>query len=92
MKYKCHICYHIVDQDPCPLCGSDVEEMCENDHVCTCKEDIHDGIHYCEKCGDPVCPCGAHDTLALSRITGYILEVGSKGHGWNQGKKSGPIS
>jgi anaerobic ribonucleoside-triphosphate reductase len=62
--------------------------MCPADHLCTCIEDIHSGIKFCELCGDIICPCGSHDNLGLSRITGYIQEVGNEKTGWNNGKKA----
>ena len=82
-RYKCHTCYSIVDSVPCSVCGErQIDEMCSEDHICTCTEDVHDGIRYCKKCGEIVCPCGSHDTVGLSRITGYIAEVG----GFSAGK------
>lgn len=83
MKYLCHSCLTIVDSDPCPLCGSEVEETCENNHACTCIEDVHSGIRYCPECGDPVCPCGSHDVLPITRVTGYMQDL----TGMNEGKQ-----
>ena len=42
------------------------------------------GIKNCPVCGKPMCPhCGNHSVSQLSRVTGYIGEVG----GWNDAKK-----
>ena len=42
------------------------------------------GIAYCPTCGKPMCPvCHRHNVSQLSRVTGYIQEVG----GWNKGKQ-----
>jgi len=68
----------------CPQCnqGDMVKEMCPND-VAICIHDIVDGIAYCEKCGEPMCPiCKSHDVSCVSRITGYLSDVA----GWNAGK------
>lgn len=53
-------------------------------HSCTCPEDIHFGVKYCPNCGYPVCPdCGSADVIQISRVTGYLSDVG----GWNNAKK-----
>lgn len=42
------------------------------------------GIMNCPVCHKPMCPhCGNHSVSQLSRVTGYIGEVG----GWNDAKK-----
>lgn len=42
------------------------------------------GIAHCSLCGQPCCPvCGRHTASQLSRVTGYISNVG----GWNEGKQ-----
>lgn len=86
-RYKCHSCHHIVMEDPCPNCGAAgkefLEKMCPLDH-CHCPHEIIESIDYCPLCGAPVCPeCGSHDVVQLSRVTGYLQEVG----GWNAGKQ-----
>ena len=90
-RYKCHKCYTILNQSDlvegkCPNCGSDkdnfLEDMCELDHVCTCKEIVQHGTQECPVCKRPVCKCGSHDVFAISRVTGYLQDVG----GWNQAK------
>lgn len=59
-----------------------VVRMCANDHVCTCHDDVQDGLNTCPDCGAFVCKCGSHDVEVLSRITGYIQPT----KGWNAGK------
>lgn len=93
MSYKCSVCYLILDDESvvdglCPYCSTQVTKMCENDHVCTCSESIHQGTFRCPVCNEFVCACGAHgDSMILSRITGYIQPVYANGHpSWNMGK------
>lgn len=90
-RYKCDICkITIVESDledclACPNCHSSmaVKEMCPNDTI-ECTHDILDGLAYCPICGEPCCPeCKSHDVAQISRITGYLQEVG----GWNAGKQ-----
>lgn len=85
MKYKCPICHlQGFDMPVCPDCGNQkVIKMCHMDHICSCTEDVHQGIRYCEVCGEAVCPCGSHDVSQISRVTGYLQEIG----GFNAGKK-----
>lgn len=97
-RYKCQICYHILkDEDliegNCPECMQKVEKMCDVDH-CNCHHEMSEILAYCPKCGEACCPeivtdddgnqhiCGCHDVMQLSRITGYLQEVG----GWNKAK------
>ena len=83
-RFKCPICYTIVDCKPCPECGyGNPAPMCELDHMCTCGEDITEGLNYCPKCGEAICPCGSHDVSQVSRVTGYLADVG----GMNNGKQ-----
>jgi hypothetical protein len=84
MKYKCYNCSCIVDKKPCPVCGDRfVEEMCELDHT-HCSHDIVSGIMSCPVCGKPCCPtCQCHDVIQISRVTGYLSDIG----GWNNAKK-----
>ena len=85
MNYKCPVCHLMnFETNICPDCGNDaVLEMCDGDHKCTCKQDIHSSIAYCNECGHPVCPeCGSHDVNQISRVTGYLSDVG----GWNKAK------
>jgi len=82
-RYKCPICYSIVDELPCPMCGYKTpERMCRNDHVCTCLNPISEKIRFCEVCGSAICPCGCHDVEVHTRITGYINALS----GFNAGK------
>jgi hypothetical protein len=68
----------------CQDCGLDMVELCPEDHACTCAATVHSGISYCKTCGDAVCPgCGSHDVAQISRVTGYLQEVG----GWNAAKQ-----
>lgn len=88
-RYKCHQCYTILSEEDvvdnkCPICGNKrLEKMCPLDHLCTCGKDIHEGVHYCPSCGEPVCECGSHDVGVISRVTGYLSDV----KGWNAAKK-----
>jgi len=86
-RYKCFTCMKIVivePKTPCPSCGdTHLQEMCELDH-CNCHHEIVAGIAHCKKCGQPVCPtCNGHDVSQVSRVTGYLSDVG----GWNNSKK-----
>lgn len=82
--YKCHTCYHIVAETPCPNCGEkSVTIMCPLDH-CQCGHDIMATLAHCPLCGEPICPeCGCHDVSQVSRVTGYLADVG----GFNSGKR-----
>ena len=84
-RYKCHTCHHIVDQIPCPGCGEvHVRIMCPLDH-CSCGHALTGTLGYCPLCGEPVCPeCLCHDVVQVSRVTGYLAEVG----GFNRGKRA----
>ena len=87
MSYKCSVCYLILDDESvvdglCPYCSTQVTKMCENDHICTCEEDIQSGLWFCDKCGASVCKCGSHSVETLSRITGYVQAVS----GFNRAK------
>lgn len=62
----------------CPICQTKPDKMCELDRVCMCPGTIHSGIFYCSLCGKPICPCGSHSVAQISRVTGYLAEVG----GW----------
>ena len=84
-KYKCHNCLHIVNASPCPLCNEkdNIYPMCPEDH-CNCGHEITTSLAYCKVCGQPVCPiCNCHDVSQVSRVTGYLADVG----GFNAGKK-----
>lgn len=89
MRYKCHTCFIIFDGDDkvdggCPDCGeTHLEEMCDLDHLCICSRMESEGLHLCPKCGQYTCPCGSHDVLVISRVTGYLQDV----NGFNQAKK-----
>lgn len=67
----------------CPICKEVLDEGCRLDHECTCAKQVTEGLHSCPECGKPVCPCGSHDVVQISRVTGYMQEVG----GWNSGKQ-----
>ena len=84
-KYRCHNCMKIVSSKPCPECGEEhhVEPTCTSDHQCHCIDDISSGAHFCPVCGEPVCPCGSHDVLLISRVTGYLQDYS----GFNRGKQ-----
>lgn len=88
MKYKCHVCKMILSEEDlidgvCPKCMIQPVEMCVEDKICECAFDISGKINYCPKCGEAVCPCGSHDTLTISRVTGYLQAV----PGWNAAKQ-----
>lgn len=90
MRYKCHLCYIVLNPDQlkdgkCPQCLTDenLQEMCPNDTL-ECGHDVLDGLAYCPECGEPMCPkCGCHDVTQISRVTGYLQDVS----GWNAGKQ-----
>jgi len=49
-----------------------------------CSGDTIPGTEKCPVCGNYVCPdCHSHKVSVLSRVTGYLQEVG----GWNVAKK-----
>lgn len=87
--FKCHNCKLILkDTDlidgVCPECKQVVVAMCSKD-TGSCNHGVVDGIKVCEECGEFVCPeCGAHDCVAISRITGYMSPVGNGS--WNSAK------
>jgi anaerobic ribonucleoside-triphosphate reductase len=58
--------------------------MCSEDKLCDCIGGPFNGIKYCPVCGSTVCPCGSHDVLTISRVTGYMQDVS----GWNAGKQA----
>ena len=86
-RYKCHDCFIILkksdlEDGKCPECKTKPKDMCPRDRVCDCADDITGGSNVCPICGEFTCPCGSHSVMLISRITGYIQEVG----GWNSGK------
>jgi hypothetical protein len=89
--YKCLDCFlgyiqeAFISDGKCPICNSkNIAEHCELDRPCRCGKDIHETVKLCEKCGEPVCPvCNCHDVAAISRITGYMSEIG----GWSFAKR-----
>ena len=89
MRYKCHTCKTVINIEPenqCPICGEafkHLEKMCPNDKICTCNTEIISGLLYCSICGKPCCPCGSEDVAQISRVTGYLADVG----GFNNAKK-----
>jgi len=91
LKWKCHICKLILNEDDlvnglCPKCNSDLglREMCARDHN-HCGHDMSAGVATCPVCGEFCCPeCGCHDVFVMSRVTGYLAEV----NGFNAGKRA----
>lgn len=46
--------------------------------------DVLAGIDTCKLCEEPMCPrCGNHNVTQVSRVTGYMSDVG----GWNKAKR-----
>lgn len=93
MPFKCLDCLIILkDEDTvlkddkfiCPECGNILIKMCSKDKVCDCVNEIHSGTHKCPECDAFTCECGSHDVIVISRVTGYLAEVG----GWGAGKKA----
>jgi anaerobic ribonucleoside-triphosphate reductase len=85
MRYKCHTCHSIFESDKeiCD-CGETVlERMCVEDRLCTCMVDQSTGLTKCPTCGQYTCPCGSHDVVVISRVTGYLSDAA----GWNAGKR-----
>lgn len=90
MSYLCRRCLimgiaddEVIDGN-CPICGEPAEKQCPRDHIDRCTDEIHTSLAYCPECGKPVCPtCGSHDVMQVSRVTGYLQDVG----GWNNAKK-----
>jgi hypothetical protein len=90
MSKKClQCCFEFDDvfvtDNTCPVCGMDdmMVDMCPRDH-CHCSHPISETITFCPDCGEPMCPkCECHDVVQISRVTGYLQEVG----GWNAGKQ-----
>ena len=96
-RLKCPACYGVAYEDEisnhggkdgkqplCSDCGLEMEEMCSEDHACSCIHPVSIGNEYCPKCGKPICPgCGSHDVVQISRVTGYLQDVS----GWNAGKQ-----
>ena len=86
-RYKCLKCnLQNFTEAVCPECGSTdgIIPMCPADHLCTCNQPVHDGIRYCPECKLPICPCGCHDVVAITRVTGYMQDLG----GMNEGKQA----
>lgn len=83
-RFKCPICMCAGFTEPtCPDCGNEHNVlMCPLDH-CNCHHLITEQLAYCPICDQPMCPdCGTHDVFQLTRITGYINDIG----GFNKGK------
>ena len=88
MIYRCTRCLLLIQDEhvpegKCPVCQGELERACQEDHPCRCGQTIHAGFRTCPTCGGFICPCGSHDVAVLSRVTGYLQEVG----GWNAGKR-----
>jgi hypothetical protein len=89
MRYKCMGCKLIISEEDledgvCPVCKAKPKPMCENDHICTCGIEIKGGTHVCSICNEFTCECGCHDCFVISRVTGYLAELG----GWGAGKRA----
>lgn len=93
-RYKCSVCRVILHESEvipndqgiptCPGCGTPVRKMCPLDHA-HCGHDVEPGVQFCPICHQAICPkCGSHDVSQVSRITGYLSDVG----GWNAGKRA----
>jgi hypothetical protein len=89
LKSKCITCRlvfndeDLTNEGKCPLCNNTVVVMCPRDH-CHCSHPVTEILAFCPDCGAPMCPkCESHDVAQISRVTGYIQEVG----GWNVGKQ-----
>ena len=84
-RNKCTICMNAgFIEDVCPACGESIGiiPMCPVDH-CDCHHLTTEKLAYCPICGQAMCPvCGTHDVFQMTRITGYINEIG----GFNKGK------
>jgi anaerobic ribonucleoside-triphosphate reductase len=89
-RYKCHTCKLILKESDlieecCPICHNKdgLQKMCKLDHN-NCSHNVLETIAFCPECGCQCCPeCGSHDVVQISRVTGYLQEVG----GWNMGKQ-----
>ena len=91
-RYKCFTCstifgYELFKEadDRCPNCNDTHSIiMCPIDHnKCTHTTPMA-SIANCPICGDAMCPeCGTHDVMQISRVTGYLQDVG----GWNNAKR-----
>lgn len=87
-KFKCQVCKLILKEEDleegnCPECKNKPHKMCGRDN-CTCHHEITESIAYCPDCKQPMCPiCESHDVSQISRVTGYLQEVG----GWNKAKQ-----
>lgn len=73
-----------LEEGKCPECNTIPKPMCEQDHECTCQVDIQGGTQVCPECREFTCKCGCHDAFVISRVTGYLAEVG----GWGAGKRA----
>lgn len=94
-KYKCYNCFtffydkDMLEDGECPNCKTKnkVVKTCEKDSECHCITSVTSGVTYCDVCGQPICPCGGHTVMVLSRVTGYIQPVKVNGEPtWNAGK------
>lgn len=89
-KYKCNHCLLILMRSDlidgkCPKCGDKPNEACIKDHSCICTHEIQsNGGLRCPDCKAFICDCGSHDVVMISRVTGYLAEVG----GWGAGKQA----
>jgi len=89
-RYKCTACA-VVFPDvkenkiaECPICHTkDIQIMCPLDHT-KCFHEIFTFSEMCPLCDQPICPdCGSHDVTVISRVTGYLQDLG----GWNNAKQ-----
>lgn len=87
-RYKCESCFAMFDEKflvdgRCPECGGEqILKTCEHDHACECSLDVTGGMTKCPTCGAYTCPCGSHNVIVISRITGYMQPLS----GWNAAK------
>jgi anaerobic ribonucleoside-triphosphate reductase len=85
--FECNAFINVPDDrkiSTCPFCNSNnILETCAHDRICACAQEVQYGIKYCPTCGKPICACGSHDVIGISRVTGYLQDVS----GWNVGKR-----
>lgn len=66
------------DENPCPM------HLWAAVNKNKCTHELKSGIKNCPVCDSPMCPdCMNHNVDQLSRVTGYMSNVG----GWNAAKK-----
>jgi hypothetical protein len=88
-RFACHDCLVLLNESDliegkCPNCNNTPKEICKEEHQCNCTEEITGGTQTCPVCGEFTCPCGSHSAFVISRVTGYLADVG----GWGKGKRA----